>query len=128
MTNLTVEMIAELSKPFDSAAVQWKPGATSKDKTRALALAYATSRAYYDRLDAVVGTDWADDYEVSADGQRVRSLLRAQPLGEGFRKSIRQGLEHNGMIVIVFGFESLHMFIDADTGSDGKATNVILKA
>ena len=61
MTTLTSEMMQELSRPFDAAAVQFKPGATTKDKSRALALAYADSRAYYDRLDQVAGADWSDD-------------------------------------------------------------------
>jgi hypothetical protein len=71
MTTLTLEMMAELNKPFDPAAVQWKPGATTKDKAKALALAYADSRAYYDRLDQVAGPDRSDDYQISNDGQRV---------------------------------------------------------
>jgi len=71
MTTLTPEMLKNLLEPFDPEIVQWKPGATTQDKTRALALAYADSRAYYDRLDAIAGADWSDDYQVSPDGRRV---------------------------------------------------------
>jgi hypothetical protein len=71
MPTLTAEVLAQLSEPFPPDVIQFKPGATSRDKDRALALAYADTRAYLDRLDEIVGADWSDDYEVSPDGQRV---------------------------------------------------------
>lgn len=41
-------------------AAQWKPGATNKDKTRGLALAYVDLRHHIDRLNEVTGADWSD--------------------------------------------------------------------
>lgn len=68
---LTVEMMEALARPFPAEAVQWKPGATNKDKTRGLALAYVDLRHYIDRLNEVAGADWSDDYEVQDSGKVV---------------------------------------------------------
>ena len=56
-------ILAELAKPFDPAAVEFKPGAVAKNEARALALAYVDSREYMNRLDAADPT-WSDAYEV----------------------------------------------------------------
>ena len=56
-------ILAELVKPFDPAAVEFKPGAVAKNEARALALAYVDSREYMNRLDAADPT-WSDAYEV----------------------------------------------------------------
>ena len=37
---LTKETMEALARPFSVEAIQWKPGATNKEKTRGLALAY----------------------------------------------------------------------------------------
>jgi len=55
-------IVAALQEPFDPKIVQWKPGAVSKDKTRAMAMAYVDSRAYMERLDEVA-PGWEDEYE-----------------------------------------------------------------
>ncbi|HID84327.1 MAG TPA: hypothetical protein EYP54_04330, partial [Anaerolineales bacterium] len=52
------DILHELAKPFSVNAVQWRPGATNKDKTRAQALAYVDLREYQDRLDKVVPGAW----------------------------------------------------------------------
>ncbi len=58
-----------LAAPFDSSDVEWKPGATTRDKTKGLAMAYLTSRAVQDRLDAVCGpADWRNEYRPGPDG------------------------------------------------------------
>jgi len=75
MTTLTREQLAGLAEPFGADVIQWKPGATNRDKTSALALAYVDSRAYFDRLDAVVPGDWSDDYQVNGDGTIVTCRL-----------------------------------------------------
>jgi hypothetical protein len=67
----TSKILFELAQPFPPDVIQFKPGATTREGNKALGLAYADSRAYYDRLDQVAGADWSDDYEVSPDGQRV---------------------------------------------------------
>ena len=46
MLNMTAEALKEaLSAPFDNADIEWRVGATSKDKTRGLAVPYVTNRA-----------------------------------------------------------------------------------
>lgn len=56
------DILHELKKPFHPAHVTWKPGAVTKDQTKALALAYADLRAYQNRLDEVCGMDWSVTY------------------------------------------------------------------
>ncbi len=53
------EMRAALAIPFPAEAIQFRPGAPSPDKKRAQALAYAEPRVYEDRLNEVLGPDWA---------------------------------------------------------------------
>ena len=48
-----------LSKPFPSSVIKWRAGATTKDKAKAQALAYADARVYEDRLNEVIGADWS---------------------------------------------------------------------
>ena len=64
METLTLaDVYQELTAPFPRTVIELKPGALTKDKTKALALAYADPRAYEDRLDAVVGPDnWEVEY------------------------------------------------------------------
>ena len=72
---LTPEMMEALAQPFPAEAIQWKPGATTRDKTRGLALAYVDLRHYIDRLNEVAGPDWSDDYEVQVQGTVVLCRL-----------------------------------------------------
>ncbi|NIV32735.1 MAG: hypothetical protein GWN58_25805, partial [Anaerolineae bacterium] len=65
---LTKEQLTELSRPFSTKQIAWKPGATNRDKTKALGLAYVDPRHYQQRLDDVVGPDWSDTYEVHQGG------------------------------------------------------------
>lgn len=67
------ELMEELAKPFDPDRVEWKPQATKGP--RALAIAYADARAYQDRLNAVAGAEWSDDYEILAGGAVVLCRL-----------------------------------------------------
>ena len=54
-----------LSAPFPAADVQWKAQAVSRDKTRALAVAYIDARNVMERLDSVVApANWSDSYRV----------------------------------------------------------------
>jgi len=48
-----------LSNPFPPSVIKWRAGATTKDKTKAMALVYAEPRVYEDRLNEIVGKDWA---------------------------------------------------------------------
>jgi hypothetical protein len=68
-------IFTELSRPFDQSDIEWRAGATNQDKTRALALAYITSRAVMDRLDEVVGPEnWRDEYQPGPDGGLICGL------------------------------------------------------
>jgi hypothetical protein len=52
-----------LRTPFHPSDVDFRPGATTKDKTKAIGLAYVDKRLYEDRLDEVIGTDnWSVEY------------------------------------------------------------------
>ena len=72
---LSQDALQQLRKPFAPEAIQWKPGATNRDKTKALALAYVDSRHYHSRLDDVVGANWSDHYEVHANGSIIVCAL-----------------------------------------------------
>jgi hypothetical protein len=72
---------AELEKPFDPALVQWKPGATTKDKKRAMAMPYVESRPYMDRLDEAAPGQWEDDIELSEFPDRVGATVRLTVAG-----------------------------------------------
>lgn len=62
-------MFEALAAPFPYEDIEWRAGATNKDKTKALALAYITSRAVMSRLDDVCGPEnWKDMYSPGPDG------------------------------------------------------------
>jgi hypothetical protein len=64
-----------LAAPFSASDLEWRAGAVNKEKTRALALAYITSRAVMDRLDRVVGpANWRDEYRPGPDGGLICGL------------------------------------------------------
>jgi len=56
------DILTELRKPFHPSAIEWKPQATTKDGTKAMAAAYADIRAYQNRLDEVCGLNWSVTY------------------------------------------------------------------
>jgi hypothetical protein len=69
-----------LATPFPAASINWKPQAVSKDKTRALAVAYIDARDVMDRLDEVVGAfNWQVEH-VEACGQLVTRIGIKNPL------------------------------------------------
>lgn len=53
-----------LQAPFPAHLVNWKPQVITKDRKRALLLAYIDARAVQDRLDAVCPNDWQFEIEV----------------------------------------------------------------
>lgn len=68
MRSLT-DVIPDLTTPFPSDQIELKPGALTQSRDRALAMAYADSRVYQDRLDAVVGpADWQVSFQITPDG------------------------------------------------------------
>jgi hypothetical protein len=60
------EALEALSAPFDPGVVQWKAGATARD--RCLAVPYVDMRRYIDRLNEVCGAAWRDDIEIVGEG------------------------------------------------------------
>lgn len=56
------ELIEKLKMPFDPKVIHWRVGATTKDKTKGIALAYLNSRDVMKRLDDVCGSDWQNRY------------------------------------------------------------------
>ncbi len=64
----THELAAALAAPFPSDRVSWKPQAISRDKKRALAVAYIDARDVAQRLDDVVGPlNWQVDHKQVSD-------------------------------------------------------------
>lgn len=63
------ELVPALTIPFPSHQIDLKPGATTRSKDRALAMAYADSRVYQERLDQVVGPEaWSVRFELTPQG------------------------------------------------------------
>lgn len=84
---LTSEQQQQLTAPFPISLIEVKPGATSKDKSRALALAYADARSYQQRLDEIVGAlGWSVTYRRISDRALVCRLtvcgVAKEDLGE----------------------------------------------
>jgi hypothetical protein len=58
-----------LLRPFPQSVVELKPTATTGDKSRALASPYVDMRAYYSRLDKIVGAEhWSSVLTLSERG------------------------------------------------------------
>lgn len=70
------QILQELSKPFPTKAVQWRPGATNSGKTSAQALAFVDMRDYQDRLNEVC-PDWQSRVQVVGEGVVKVSLTIA---------------------------------------------------
>ncbi len=65
----TREIEHKLKEPFATDDVEFRISHVHKNNTRATVLAYITSRAVMDRLDAILGVDgWHDAYEVIDGG------------------------------------------------------------
>lgn len=57
-----------LCAPFPLWAIEVKPGAVTKDKARAMAMAYVDARAYQTRLDRLAGPEgWTVEYRPIGD-------------------------------------------------------------
>jgi hypothetical protein len=52
-------LLNKLGEPFAKEDIQWRAGATARDKKRAQALPYAEPRVYEDRLNEICGGDWS---------------------------------------------------------------------
>lgn len=100
MDNTYVDILAELRKPFHPANVTWKPGAVTKDQTKACAMAYANLRAYQNRLDEVAGMDWSCTYTPWGDRivchLTIKGVTRSST-GESDSQSERQEIGGTAM-------------------------------
>ena len=67
-------ILSQLRQPFEPSTIQWRVGATNKDKSRGLALAYADSRQYQERLDNLFGLDWSVRYAPVSDRSVICEL------------------------------------------------------
>jgi len=56
------EILNALKRPFDPKKISWRVGATTKDKSKGIALAYIDARDVMHRLDEVMGLDWQCRY------------------------------------------------------------------
>lgn len=52
----------QLKAPFDPRLIHWRVGATMKDKSKGIALAYLNARDVMKRFDDVCGDNWQVDY------------------------------------------------------------------
>lgn len=58
-----MDIIDELKKPFDVSLIHWRVGATNREKTKGIALAYIDARDVMKRLDDVMGNEnWQNRY------------------------------------------------------------------
>jgi len=58
----TLKIFKQLKEPFDPRLIHWRPGATTKDGKKCIALAYLNARDVMKRLDDVCGLDWQCRY------------------------------------------------------------------
>lgn len=66
------ELLQKLKDPFPADYIKWRVGATTKDKTKGIALAYIDSRAVQDRLDDIIGAEnWQDEYQFGKTGEII---------------------------------------------------------
>lgn len=70
-----MDILNKLKEPFDPRLIHWRVGATNKDKTKGIALAYVDARDVMKRLDDVVGFDkWQDEYIETPSGRLICRL------------------------------------------------------
>gem|GEM_PF-1369995 len=64
MSKEWVQVEQELKEPFAYQYVEWRVGATSKDKTKGIALAYICNDVIQNRLDEVFGiSNWKNEFK-----------------------------------------------------------------
>ncbi|HIG73237.1 MAG TPA: DNA repair protein Rad52 [Bacteroidetes bacterium] len=60
---------SRLAAPFPADDIEWKPGATTRDKKKGLAMAYITARAVQERLDEVFTPGgWKNEFRAGPEG------------------------------------------------------------
>lgn len=80
------EIKQALETPFPVAKIHWRVGATNKEKTKGIALAYIDSRDVMKRLDDVMGVDWQNTYPLS-DGKLLICEISLKIDGEWVTRS-----------------------------------------
>lgn len=81
-------MFDRLSAPFPADVVHWRAQTLTKDKTKALALAYLDARDVMDRLDEVVGPEgWSDSFHETERGRVICTLSIRNNEGAWIAKS-----------------------------------------
>ena len=89
------EIYTLLSKPFPSSVIKWRAGATTKDKSKAQALAYADARVYEDRLNEVIAGDWSVSFRPWGEDKVICDLtilgVTRSSTGESGNDSFSQG-------------------------------------
>ena len=75
------QFLEAMAEPFSVMSVEWKPGATTQDKSKALALAYVESRVYIARLNELAGGEWSDEYQVITLPDRVAVICKLTIFG-----------------------------------------------
>ena len=69
LTPMKASALPRLAAPFPPSDVEWKPGATTRDKTKGLAMAYLSSRVVQQRFDEVCGpADWRNEFTEGPGG------------------------------------------------------------
>lgn len=69
--------IEKLLEEFPREQITFRPGATTKDKKKAIPLAYIDARDVMDRLDEIIGVeDWKDEYEFHGDRTICKLSIR----------------------------------------------------
>lgn len=56
-------LLARLAEPFPAEQLKWRAGAVNRDKSKAIALAYAEPRSYEDRLNAICPGAWHVEFQ-----------------------------------------------------------------
>ena len=89
------EIYTLLSKPFPASCIKWRAGATTKDKTKAQALAYADARVYEDRLNEIIAGEWEVSFRPWSDDKVICDLtilgITRSSTGESSGDSFSQG-------------------------------------
>lgn len=68
------ELLEQLSQPFNASDIQWRAGATTRDKKKAQALPYAEPRVYEARLDDVCPGEWHVFFKPWGDNKLICEL------------------------------------------------------
>jgi len=72
---MTLNIKEELRIPFPANQIHWRVGATTKDKTKCLPLAYIDARNVMSRLDDVFGIDgWGSEIAETPSGRVICTL------------------------------------------------------